>query len=906
MTDTPAKRHRFLYSLRTKLQVMTLLVVLLPLVVVTIAVVNVLKQHLDEDIARQLYSDVSAATLFYQKELGRVQDAVHSISLDNTVKTTFYLGIKGQLKKHLETLGAQYNLDFLLIVTPLGRLTVSPYPGREMGHDFYEHPVIAEAALMSDYSATMLEENATLLHFLELKGRNVDNMPVLVMEAASPIVVRDKFVGIVFGGRMVSGNESFLEQVRIVAGCDRVELIAGNRVAGSSLDPEGRPGRWGFRFPASLDYQASRSAVFGSRILSSVDKEEQIYAYHPLEMPEESLAALVCFRNVSHFQPLLTRMWRLMISVFLGALVLALILTFFMSRFIATPLHHLTTAMRNVRKGGVFEPVPVCRDDEIGDLISGFNRMAGRLEQRIQDLHHEVVCRKEAEKELAAESERLRVTLESIADGVIATDTEGRVVIMNRVAEQLTGWNREEAMGRQVNEVCPVIDELTGHVLGNPVARIMETGQLTLTSGDLVLRARSGEEFLITESCAPLKDKDGTIVGAVLVFRDVTQRRRMEEELTKAQKLESIGVLAGGIAHDFNNLLTAILGNISLAKLDVDPGEQQYRNLEDAELASLRARDLTQQLLTFSRGGAPVKSKLYLNKLIEEVAGFTLRGSPVQPELHLAENLWPVHADGGQINQVFSNLLINAMQAMPSGGTIRISACNYTVQDDTSLPLRPGRYVQITVEDQGTGIPPEHLDRIFDPYFTTKEAGNGLGLAISYAIVNKHGGYILVDSVQGSGTIFYVYLPARLENEQADKNRDKQGQPAEGSGRILVMDDEDMVRSVVRSILSALGYSVECVADGEEAVRVYREAMESGNRFDALLLDLTIPGGMGGEETIRILRQIDPEVKGIVSSGYSSHPIMSRYRIYGFAGVVVKPYQMGELGRVLREVLSRT
>jgi len=388
----------------------------------------------------------------------------------------------------------------------------------------------------------------------------------------------------------------------------------------------------------------------------------------------------------------------------------------------------------------------------------------------------------------------------------------------------------------------------------------------------------------------------------VLVFRDITERRRLEEELLKIQKLESVGILAGGIAHDLNNLLTGVLGNISLARMYEDPAEKD-RRLAEAEKASMQIRDLTQQLLTFSRGGAPILRTADMGKLLRDSASFALRGSNVGSEFSISDDLWPVEVDAGQINQVISNLVINAQQAMPAGGIVRVSAENITMGAESGLPLEPGVYIKVSVEDQGVGISEEYLQRIFDPFFSTKQAGRGLGLATSYSIIQRHNGYITVESQLGVGTTFHIYLPASPDGVFAAEKK-KEEKPIMGEGRILVMDDEEHVRDTAADMLRSIGYKVVTSINGSEAIELYKEAMGAGKPFDAVIMDLTVPGGMGGKEAIQKLIKIDPEVKAIVSSGYSTDPIMVNFREYGFKGVIANPYRTRELSVVLRKVVA--
>jgi len=386
--------------------------------------------------------------------------------------------------------------------------------------------------------------------------------------------------------------------------------------------------------------------------------------------------------------------------------------------------------------------------------------------------------------------------------------------------------------------------------------------------------------------------------------KEMAQRKKMEKEILNAQKLESIGILAGGIAHDFNNLLTAILGNVSLARRSGDT-ENMPKNLEAAERACIRAQELTRQLLTFSKGGTPVKKTISLARLLRECVPFTLRGSNVKGELDIPQDLWPADVDPGQLHQVISNLVINADQAMSEGGKITVIARNTEIKKDNQLLLKAGSYVEISVADRGAGIAKKHLQRIFDPFFSTKQKGSGLGLATSYSIIKNHGGRITVDSRIGDGTTFQLYIPAAPGKVIEEKER-KSEQPLSGAGRILVMDDEEMIRAMVFDVLRDIGYEVVTVEDGAEAIALYKEARKSGKDFDAVILDLTVPGGMGGKEALKGLVEINPRVKAIASSGYHSDPVMANFKDFGFSNVIAKPYKMEELNGVLRDVLACT
>ena len=388
----------------------------------------------------------------------------------------------------------------------------------------------------------------------------------------------------------------------------------------------------------------------------------------------------------------------------------------------------------------------------------------------------------------------------------------------------------------------------------------------------------------------------------LIIAGDITERRKVEEERQKVGKLESLGILAGNLAHDFNNFLTGILSNISLAKTQVDPEDKIYDILTDSENAAKSARSLSQQLLTFSKGGEPIKERISIEELIKKSANFVLSGSKVKCIYNFQEGLWPIEADRGQIRQVISNLVLNAVQAMPGGGVVNISAEN--VKTDESLPQKEGRYVKVTIQDEGIGIPREFLSKMFDPFFTTKQKASGLGLSTVYSIVKRHNGYIIVNSEVGVGSSFYIYLPTLVK--EAKKEEKKAEETLRGSGKILVMDDMEFIRKAVSRALSQFGYEVIGTPNGDETIRLYREAMESKEPFDVVILDLTIPGGMGGLNTMKELKKIDPEVKAIVSSGYSNDPVMSGYEKYGFKAAVLKPFTSEEIVKKVNNVIEGT
>jgi two-component system cell cycle sensor histidine kinase/response regulator CckA len=381
---------------------------------------------------------------------------------------------------------------------------------------------------------------------------------------------------------------------------------------------------------------------------------------------------------------------------------------------------------------------------------------------------------------------------------------------------------------------------------------------------------------------------------------------RLQSELARAGKLESLGLLAGGIAHDFNNLLTVLMGNISLIRMDRDLHEDSRHSLEQAEKATNRARDLTQQLLTFAKGGAPIRAAVSLPEVVREVAEFALHGAKVRCEFDLPPKLWPANVDKNQIGQVVQNIVINAVQAMPAGGVIRIALSNCEVGTEMGQLLEPGRYVRIDFSDQGPGIPADDLSRIFDPYFTTKKNGSGLGLATVHSIVKKHAGRISAESGPGKGTTFHVWLPA-AEAEATPAlplfTDDLLGVTVAGA-RILIMDDEQFIRDLGHAILKRGGYKPMAVADGASAVAEYARALAAGAPYAAVILDLTIPGGMGGKQALDELLKLDPAVRAIVSSGYSNDLVLANYQAHGFCGMISKPYDVTDFTHAVERVLQ--
>ncbi|GAU07410.1 hybrid sensor histidine kinase/response regulator [Desulfoplanes formicivorans] len=523
----------------------------------------------------------------------------------------------------------------------------------------------------------------------------------------------------------------------------------------------------------------------------------------------------------------------------------------------------------------------------------------------------DITDRKQAVDALRQSQEHLKTTLQSIGDAVVTTDHQTRVMTMNPVAEALTGWTQDEARGLPLRKVFPIISAMDRKECENPAARAMSQGTIVGLANHTLLIAKDGRERHIADSAAPIRNLDGQITGAVLVFRDVTQEYRMRRELQKMDKLESLGKLAGGLAHDFNNILMAIYGNIELASSHFAPDHPARTFLDHAGQSIDRATKITNKLLTFSKGGSPVKERLAVASLVREIVGFDLSGSGVKAVFDIPDNLRDIEGDRGQLEQVFTNLTDNARQAMGDEGTLYVTIANQQVAEHEVAGLQSGPYVTLVFEDTGPGIAPEHVGKVFDPYFTTHQTRSGLGLATVYSIISKHDGIITAESRKGQGARFTIYLPALdapQDQVHAPSTRAVTEAPRPTHSptprRILIMDDEPMIRDVLTALLEALDYEVESTVDGDQAVTAYKDAMEAGSPFDAVILDLTIPGGMGGAKTIQQLLRIDSNVRGIVSSGYADDPIIARFQDYGFKGVAIKPYTLEELGNTLDTVLG--
>ena len=499
-------------------------------------------------------------------------------------------------------------------------------------------------------------------------------------------------------------------------------------------------------------------------------------------------------------------------------------------------------------------------------------------------------------KILQQKNEELQTMIDSSPAMIFYKDKNNRYIRVNKAVAEVIGLPIKKIIGKKDKELFKGklhflqddLDDLKEIRNGNPV----------LNKEEICLTEHGSRILLVNK--IPHRNIDGKTEGIIGFALDITDRRRLEEEQNKASKLESLGLLAGGIAHDFNNILTAILGNISLGEALVNKDDEIYRRLKEAENACFRAKDLTQQLLTFSKGGAPIKTTASISDLIKESAWFALSGSNIRCEFNITEDLWCAEVDEAQIIQVINNLAINAKQAMEGQGKIKITAENFISRDNGSAALKEGKFIKISIEDQGHGIAEEHLPKIFDPYFSTKAQATGLGITTAWSIIKRHGGYLTVESKKDVGTKFEIYLPASTQPLKQGEKAPKQAKTIKA--KVLVMDDEEIVRKVAGNLLEHLGHEVTFARDGKEAITLYKRSKKTKRPFDLLILDLTVPDGMGGKKTLEKLLDFDPDVKAIISTGYSNDPVLSDYKNIGFKGFIIKPYKIDQLSDILKKV----
>jgi len=502
------------------------------------------------------------------------------------------------------------------------------------------------------------------------------------------------------------------------------------------------------------------------------------------------------------------------------------------------------------------------------------------------------ILRSQVENELVDSRERYRFLIEHCYDAFFVFSPDTRLIDVNPAACRLLGYTREDLLQLKLEDLIPVLSPAGGR---EAVDKFLKEGSFF---GEVEVMDKWGRVFPAEVNANLLPD--GNFFGTA---RDISARKKLEAELVKASKLESVNIVAGGIAHDFNNILSILLGNVSLARMYVDKQEKLKAKLNEIEQAVQQAKALTRQLVAFTREDNFVKTVVPLDTLVRDTVTFALSGSGIYSIFSFPEDLWPVEVDTGQIKQVLNNIVINAVQAMPDGGTIEVTAQNFNmIKGIFPLPLKQGNYIKLSLTDQGEGIPEQNLHKIFDPYFTTKKEGTGLGLVAAYSIVFKHNGCIEVESEVGVGSTFHIYLPASPGKQQEKEEENKK--ICRGTGKVLVMDDDEGIRKVAGEILCLLGYSVTYANNGGDAIALYKQALKRQEPFDVVILDLTVTGGMGGRKAIQALKQIDPGVKAIVSSGHTDDPALSNCGEYGFIDYIIKPYNIQELARVVKKALK--
>jgi PAS domain S-box-containing protein len=512
----------------------------------------------------------------------------------------------------------------------------------------------------------------------------------------------------------------------------------------------------------------------------------------------------------------------------------------------------------------------------------------------------DITKRRHAEERLIESEERFRSLVEE-SPFAINIARNGVILFSNAASLKMFGFKRQsEIMGRSVTDIFA--SQYRGDVWDKTVRR--EKGKEVVNSYETIGLRKDGTEFPMQVTVKLLNLAEG--IANIAFFEDLTLRKLIEEELIKVRNLESVGTLAGGIAHDFNNLLMGVTGYIELARMQTPPESKVYSLLTEAEKIADQGKDLTQQLITFSQGGEPLKKEVKIAPVLKNVSRLTLTGSNVKCEYSLQDNLHRIEADESQLRQVIHNIVLNAKEAMPRGGMMAIRAENVVMSEQDALPLPAGNYVRITIEDKGTGIAQENIPKIFDPYFSTKnmgiQKGMGLGLAIAYSIIRRHNGHITVESLPHVGTAFNIYLPAYARKTASAEQAEG---IITGKKRVLFMDDEAFIRNIGQELLTHLGYDVKLSQDGNETILLYKQAKHLGEPFDCVMLDLTMKGGIGGKEVLREILSVDPAVRAIISSGYTDDPVLSNYVSFGFKAAITKPYNIDQLREVLKEVISK-
>ncbi len=576
-------------------------------------------------------------------------------------------------------------------------------------------------------------------------------------------------------------------------------------------------------------------------------------------------------------------MMSIIIIVF-GMVILNIVLLS-MNKVVISRLTRLEDDVRRIGDGrSSMRMTQVSGKDEIHSLSAEINTLISSLDRQ--------------NKELQESEGRYKSIMEQSIGAILIVDpSSGSILKANRAFYKLFGYREEDLTNLQLSSIRPQNRQMLEAMLQR-----IQTEQFVV-GAELVLQHQNGKEMTI-ELTGGMIEYEGRKAACITGW-DVSERQQMEAANDKMEKLEAVGNLAGGIAHDFNNLLTGIMGNITLLREQLGPSSQARQRLDDTEVAATRAKEIAQGLLSLSKGGEPIRQSMELVELLRSWASFSMQGTNIECKFDLPSDTWSVNADPGQISRVFFNLFINARDAMPQGGVLEVTAKNCDRIPAASRGVTSGRYVQVEVKDTGNGIAPAILQKIFEPYFTTKTTGSGMGLYVAYATVKRHEGQIEVESTQGVGTTFRILLPASDAPTAPVPQANKVPVPlCLGNARVLIMDDQDAVLGVTSEILMELGYEVGMARDGQEALDMYKRSMDEGSKFSAVIMDLTIPQGMGGREAIRRLLEMDPSARAIVSSGYSTDPIMANPSAYGFIGVLPKPYRLDEVAQAVKKACS--
>jgi len=600
-----------------------------------------------------------------------------------------------------------------------------------------------------------------------------------------------------------------------------------------------------------------------------------------------------------------SRNWTLLVGITSGLLLIAVLMV--MVSRMTNPIVQMSNTLKNAvsAQTGQIKELDVSRRDEVGQLANSFNRMAKDINQSRADLECANQTMSALNAVLKNSEENLRITLNSIGDAVISVDSKGTIATMNPVAEQLTGWTSEEAVGCPMNDVFKIVNALTRKPVESPVEKVMATGKIAGLANHTVLLSKEGHEYQIADSAAPIRAGSGEVLGVVLVFRDVTEEYALQEQLRHSQKMDAIGQLAGGVAHDFNNILAGIMGAAEILETMLPPDPKAEKMLDLIIKTSERAAILTRKLLTFARKQRSVSICLDVHKVLNDTV-VLLKSSidrRIAVDVNFATEPAFVIGDPSQLQGAFLNLGINAAHAMPMGGTISISSefidLDVSYCESSLFQIEPGAYLKVEVRDTGTGIPQENLPHIFEPFFTTKKQGEGtgLGLAAVYGTIQHHHGAMNVYSEEGVGTSFHILLPL---SEQEMATRPLPTRPVRGSGRILVVDDEDIMRTTSRAILESLGYEVLLARDGHEGLELFEK---DPSAINLVLLDMMMPH-MNGRDCFEAMQKIDPGVRVVLSSGFFHEEDLEQMKAAGLCGFISKPFRSVALSQVVHDALE--